>query len=68
VAQQAGRFEQTDELVKMLRQAHFGLAASNESLRKECDALRAQHSMDADQWRVRAPPARLAEVVASASS
>ena len=55
VAREASRYEQTTELTTMLREAHANLAASNGSLRKECDALRNRYNMDADQWKV-CPP------------
>lgn len=51
-AREASRYEQTAELTTMLREAHASLAASNDSLRKECDALHNRYNMDADQWKV----------------
>jgi hypothetical protein len=51
-AREASRYEQTTELIQMLREAHASLAASNDSLRKECDALHNRYNMDADQWKV----------------
>ena len=48
---EADRYEQTTELTQMLREAHGSLAASNDSLRKECDGLHNRYNMDADQWK-----------------